>query len=369
VIDQVRIVVRSGQGGAGSCSFRREKFIPQGGPDGGDGGRGGDVVLEADADYNTLIDFRHKRLFRAKNGGHGMGRNRTGASAETLLLKVPVGTMVFDEETGTILGDLTLAGQQLVVAKGGDGGRGNARFSSSTNRAPRRFEEGWPGQELSLRLELKMLADVGLVGMPNAGKSTTIAACTRARPKIADYPFTTLEPNLGVVRGDDTDFVMADIPGLIEGAAEGAGLGHRFLRHVERTRLLLHVVDGSGFESDPIAAIGVIEQELHAYAPELAERPRWLVINKIDTLAENARADLRVQVEAEAGNRPVYFISAATGEGLRPLLLDIEKALGELEPPVPLTTISQRSERGEREDFEEQSEEDDDGPEVIWVRE
>ena len=281
--DRTKIYVKAGNGGNGAVSFRREKYVPLGGPDGGDGGRGGDIILVADEGLRTLVDFRYKRHYKGDRGEHGQGKDRHGKSAEDLILRVPVGTIVKDAETGEILADFTKHGQREVVAKGGRGGRGNARFISNTNKAPTVAERGEPGEERWLLLELKLLADVGLVGFPNVGKSTLISKVSAARPKIADYPFTTLVPNLGVVRVEEESFVMADIPGIIEGAHTGAGLGLEFLRHVERTRLLLHVLDISGSEGrDPVQDFEIINRELREYSPALAERPMLVVPNKID---------------------------------------------------------------------------------------
>ena len=290
-VDEAIIKVKAGDGGNGIVSFRREKYIPKGGPDGGDGGDGGSVYLEADRGLNTLVDFRTSRYFEAERGENGRGRNQTGRSGEDLVIPVPVGTEVYDEETGELIGDLTEPGQRLKVAQGGFHGLGNTRFKSSVNRAPRQCTQGTPGEGRTLRLELKLLAVVGLLGLPNAGKSTFISAVSSARPKVADYPFTTLHPNLGVVRVDPTrSFVVADIPGVIEGAAEGAGLGIQFLKHLSRTRLLLHLVDIAPADgSDPVEAVRTIEHELARFSPELADRPRWLVCNKIDLLPEAER--------------------------------------------------------------------------------
>jgi GTP-binding protein len=263
-LDQAKIYLKSGNGGPGSVSFRREKYIEFGGPNGGDGGRGGSVLIRCVDGLNTLIDYRYQQHFKAKNGGHGMGRDRTGASAPDVILKVPVGTQVLEDDNDTLIADMTEVGQEIALCKGGDGGRGNAAFKTSTNRAPRKFEEGWPGEERWIWLRLKLIADAGLVGLPNAGKSTFLSATSRARPKIADYPFTTLVPQLGVVRAGNREFVLADIPGLIEGASEGVGLGHRFLGHVERCRVLLHMIDGT--EEDVAASYKTIRGELDAYA-------------------------------------------------------------------------------------------------------
>ena len=315
-IDEAVIDVHAGSGGNGCVSFRREKFIPLGGPDGGDGGDGGSVWLEADSSINTLVDFRHARKFVARRGEAGKGRNKTGQSGEDLIVKVPVGTVVHEEETGELLGDLVRDGQRMLVAKGGFHGLGNARFKSSTNRAPRQSKPGTPGEQRRLRLELKLLADVGLLGMPNAGKSTLISKVSSARPKVADYPFTTLHPNLGVVAASGHRcFVMADVPGLIEGAAEGAGLGIRFLKHLSRTRLLLHLVD-MGPLGDTPEDVATIVAELQAFSDELAERERWLVLNKMDLVPEEERAERREAViRALDWQGPVFEISALAGTG------------------------------------------------------
>ena len=332
-VDEVTIRVKAGDGGNGCVSFRREKYIEFGGPNGGDGGDGGDVYLVAEQNLNTLVDFRHERYYEAQRGENGMGNQMTGRRGEDREISVPVGTVVYDNETGELIGDLTSAGQKLLVAKGGWHGLGNLRYKSSTNRAPRQSKPGTPGELRILRLELKLLADVGLLGLPNAGKSTLISAVSAARPKIADYPFTTLYPNLGVVRvGALQSFVMADIPGLIEGAAEGAGLGIQFLRHLSRTSLLLHVVDIAPMaeENEPVKAIHTIETELEKYSDELAQYPRWLVLNKIDVLPVEER-EKRCQEIVDALNwtAPVFRISAATGEGTQDLCFQIMQYLDE----------------------------------------
>lgn len=325
-IDEAKIRVEAGPGGDGCLSFRREKFIPFGGPDGGDGGDGGSIYLQADSGMNTLVDFRYQRQFRAARGQGGMGADRTGKSGEDLILKVPVGTSVFDDDTEELIGDLTLPNERLLVAQGGWHGLGNARFKSSTNRAPRQTTKGKPGDARNLRLSLKVLADVGLLGLPNAGKSTFIRSVSAATPKVADYPFTTLHPHLGVVRVDvSRSFVIADVPGLIEGAAEGAGLGIRFLKHLERTKVLLHLVDVAPMDdSDPVATVHIIANELEKFSPELAAKPRWLVLNKTDLLPEATRAQ-RCQeiIKALDWTGPVYSISALQGEGTRALCYDL----------------------------------------------
>jgi GTP-binding protein len=321
-VDEAPINVRAGNGGHGCLSFRREKYIPKGGPDGGDGGDGGSVILEADVNLNTLVDYRYQRQYQAQNGEPGQGKMRTGKKGEDLVLKVPVGTTVIDVESGDILGDLTTAGQQLIVARAGFHGLGNTRFKSSTNRAPRQTSPGGEGEALQLRLELKVLADVGLLGLPNAGKSTLIRSVSAARPKVADYPFTTLIPNLGVVQvGPFRSFVMADVPGLIEGASSGAGLGIRFLKHLTRTRLLLHIVDMLPVDgSEPLENARAIHRELNTFSPTLAGRDRWLVLNKVDLLPDD-EVDKRCSalVESLEWTGPVYRISALAKTGTEQL--------------------------------------------------
>jgi len=321
--DEARIEVIAGNGGDGSASFRREKYVPRGGPDGGDGGRGGSIYALADANLNTLIDYRYTRIFRAKSGENGRGRDQNGRGAEDIVLRVPVGTLVRDAASREKIADLAKNGDKALLARGGKGGLGNLHFKSSVNRAPRQFTRGEQGQVRTLELELRVLADVGLLGMPNAGKSTLIRAVSAARPKVADYPFTTLQPNLGVVRVDvSRSFVMADIPGLIEGAAEGAGLGHQFLRHLQRTRLLLHLVDIAPADAsvDPAAEVKAIAAELRKYDPALARKPRWLVLNKIDLVPE-AERKRRAQalVKKLRWTKPWFLVSGATGEGTRAL--------------------------------------------------
>lgn len=331
-VDEASIHVKAGDGGHGCVSFRREKYLPRGGPDGGNGGHGGSVYLVADEGLNTLADFRHERHFRAERGENGAGRQRTGRSGEDLEIRVPPGTQVTVADTGEHLGDLTVHGQRLLVARGGRGGRGNESFKSSTNRAPRQFTEGMPGEEYELRLELKVLADVGLLGRPNAGKSTLITMLSNATPKVADYPFTTLHPHLGVVlAGPMRSFVMADIPGLIEGAAEGAGLGHRFLKHVSRTRLLLHLAELTPEDgADPVEQVRAIETELKRYDPALLERPRWLVWTKADLLPEGAsRQRAEELVKALDWQRPWFVVSAIAGEGLDDLAQAVMRFLEE----------------------------------------
>jgi GTPase len=323
-VDEATIDVAAGNGGAGCASFRREKFIPFGGPNGGDGGRGGSIYAVADPNLNTLIDYRYARRHEARNGEAGRGSDQFGAAGADIVLRMPVGTILTDVDTGQVVAELLVPGEKVLICRGGDGGFGNLHFKTSTNRAPRQKTPGWPGEQKKLKLELRVLADVGLLGMPNAGKSTLIAAISNARPKIADYPFTTLHPNLGVVRvGPEQSFVVADIPGLIEGAAEGAGLGHQFLRHLQRTRLLLHLVDLAPFDDsvDPVAQAKAIVKELKKYDPALHAKPRWLVLNKVDMLSAEERA-LRVKdfTRRMRGKGPVFEVSALTREGLEPLL-------------------------------------------------
>jgi len=323
-VDEAFIDIAAGDGGNGCVSFRHEKYKEFGGPDGGDGGRGGHVFAVADPNLNTLVDFRFSRRHDAKRGEHGKGSDMFGAAGSDITLKMPVGTIISDANTGEQLYELLTPGEVITIAKGGDGGFGNLRFKSSINRAPRQKTPGWPGEKKSLKLELKVLADVGLLGMPNAGKSTLIAAISNARPKIADYPFTTLYPHLGVVRvGPEQSFVVADIPGLIEGASEGAGLGHQFLRHLQRTRLLLHLVDAAPFDDgvDPVAQVRAIAAELKKHDPALAAKPRWLVFNKVDMLPPEERAQrLAAYVRRLRWKGPWFAISALAREGLRPLV-------------------------------------------------
>jgi len=316
-LDQARIFVRSGNGGAGSLSFRREKYIAFGGPDGGDGGKGGDVWAEAVEGLNTLVDYRYQQHFKAKTGMHGMGRNRNGAKGADVVLKVPVGTQIYSQDNETLLADLDELGDRYRIAKGGNGGFGNAHFKSATNQAPRRANPGQEGQELTLYLRLKLIADAGLVGLPNAGKSTFLASVTAAKPKIADYPFTTLHPNLGVARTGSREFVLADIPGLIEGAHEGVGIGDRFLGHVERTRVLLHLV--SGFEEDVAAAYQIVRGELKAYGNGLAEKPELVALTKIDALSKEECAD-KIALLSEASGVDAMAVSAVSRENLDQVL-------------------------------------------------
>jgi len=328
-VDEAYIDIAAGDGGAGCVSFRHEKYKEFGGPNGGDGGRGGHVVAVADVGLNTLVDFRYSRRHAARRGQHGMGSDMFGAAGDDITLRMPVGTVISDAETGEVLYELLIAGEVVMIAKGGDGGFGNMRFKSAINRAPRQKTPGWPGERKSLKLELKVLADVGLLGMPNAGKSTLISAISNARPRIADYPFTTLHPNLGVVRvGPSQSFVVADLPGLIEGASDGAGLGHLFLRHLQRTRLLLHVVDMAPFDDgiDTVAQAKAIVNELKKYDPKLYRKPRWLVLNKLDMVP----AEKRVALVADFVRRmrfkgPVFEISALTREGCEALVQAVYK--------------------------------------------
>src|SRR5690348_16980226 len=321
-LDEAKIHLRSGDGGDGAVAFRREKFLEFGGPDGGDGGKGGDIVFEAVPNLNTLIDFRYTQHFRAKKGGNGAGSDRTGASAPDLVIKVPVGTQLTDESREILLADLDKAGAKIVLCRGGDGGFGNAHYKSSTNRAPRRADKGWPGEERWVWLRLKLIAAVGLVGLPNAGKSTFLSATSNARPKIADYPFTTLHPGLGVVKVGSREFVMADIPGLIEGAHEGAGLGTRFLGHVERCRALLHLVDGT--QDDVAAAYKTVRAELRAYGGNLARKKEIVALNKTDAMTPEDIEAKRAAL-AKASRKTVHIMSGVSGAGVQPLLHELMK--------------------------------------------
>ncbi len=316
-LDEAKVYIESGAGGGGCSAFRREKYIEFGGPAGGDGGRGGDVIVEAVEALNTLIDFRYRQHFRAQRGRPGEGKDRTGAAGQALVIKVPVGTQVLDETKSQVIADMTEVGQRRLLARGGDGGFGNAHFKTSTNRAPRRADPGWPGEGFWVWLRLKLIADAGLVGLPNAGKSTFLAAVSHARPKIADYPFTTLSPNLGVAELDDESFVLADVPGLIEGAHEGIGLGDRFLGHVERCGVLLHLVDGTA--EDPAAAYRTVREELAAYGAGLAEKPELLALNKIDALGDDEIAAGTAALEDASGG-PVMAVSGVTGKGVKAVL-------------------------------------------------
>jgi GTP-binding protein len=329
-IDEAKIYVKSGRGGNGCVSFRREKYVPRGGPNGGDGGGGGDVIVVAKENMTSLLDYRYKRHYRAESGEHGKGKDQHGKSAPPLFIPVPIGTVVKDLSTGQVLGDLTEDGQTLVVAKGGRGGKGNARFATSTNQAPKKAEPGEEGEEKDLLLELKLLADVGIIGFPNAGKSTLISRISAARPKIADYPFTTLVPNLGVVGyGENKTFVVADIPGLIKGAHEGAGLGIKFLRHIERTRILIHLVDLSPFtERDPIEDYRAMNEELEAYSPELKDKPQIIALNKIDIPEAREKLEEVKTYFNELGMK-VFPISSATGEGINELIREVGRRLEE----------------------------------------
>ena len=331
-LDQAKVYIRSGDGGAGSVSFRREKFIEFGGPDGGDGGRGGDVWVECVQGLNTLVDYRYQQHYKAKTGGHGMGKQRTGAKGADIVLKVPAGTQIFDEDGETLLADLTEIGERVLLAKGGNGGFGNLYFKTSTNQAPRRANPGLPGEERWIVLRLKLIADAGLVGLPNAGKSTFLAAVTAAKPKIADYPFTTIHPNLGVVRSDTREFVLADIPGLIEGAHEGIGLGDRFLGHVERCRVLLHLVEGTSEHAGE--AYKTVRAELEAYGGGLADKPEIVALSKADALDPDTRKQQLARLKRASGKTPLV-LSAHSGEGvpeaLRALLNVIDEARAEEE--------------------------------------
>jgi GTP-binding protein len=329
-LDQAKIYLRSGDGGAGTASFRREKYIEFGGPNGGDGGRGGDIVIEAVANLNTLIDYRYQQHFKARNGRPGAGSNKTGASSDPVVLKVPVGTQILDEDKETVLLDLVEAGQRVVFLRGGDGGFGNSHYKTSTNQAPTRKDPGWPGAERWVWLRLKLIADVGLVGLPNAGKSTFLAATSRAQPKIADYPFTTLKPQLGVAAIDGQELVIADLPGLIEGAAEGAGLGHRFLGHVERCAVILHLIDGT--EPDVAGAYALIRDELAAYGAGLDEKPDVIGLNKIDALTDDERAEKLQALRAVAPDTDILALSGVSGEGVPAVLRRLQAEIAAARP-------------------------------------
>jgi GTP-binding protein len=341
--DEAKIEVIAGKGGDGSASMRREKFVPRGGPDGGDGGRGGSIIAVADSNLNTLIDYRYTRIFRAKDGENGRGRDQYGKGADDIVLRVPVGTVIKDAQSGELIADLARNGDRVTLAQGGKGGLGNIHFKSSVNRAPRQFTRGMPGEQKDLEMELRVLADVGLLGMPNAGKSTFIRAVSSARPKVADYPFTTLHPNLGVVRVDESrSFVVADIPGLIEGAAEGAGLGHQFLRHLQRTHLLLHLVDIAPFDEavDPAKEVRALAAELKKYDAALAKKPRWLVMNKADLLEPaDAKKRAAALVKKLKWTKPWFLISGINGEGTRELTYRI---MDFLEAEKPASRASKR---------------------------
>jgi len=333
-VDEVEIEVRAGDGGRGVVSFRREKYVPRGGPDGGNGGDGGSIWLVAQSNRNTLVEYRYNPLFKADRGAHGEGSRRTGRTADDRVLPVPVGTMVFDGERGDIIGDLPEEGARLLVARGGRGGRGNACFTSSTNQAPRRADDGEPGEERHLRLELRLLADVGLVGLPNAGKSTLLRSVSSARPKVADYPFTTLTPHLGVVGDADEEFVLADVPGLIEGAHQGTGLGHRFLRHLLRTRLLVYLIDVSEASGrEPVEDFRILRDEVQQYGDGLERLPAVIAANKIDILYDGERA-IHLEQSAKDAGMELWRISAATGEGTRQLIQRLSRKLRELDLEV-----------------------------------
>ncbi|MCK6392053.1 MAG: GTPase ObgE, partial [Azonexus sp.] len=343
-IDEAKIYVKAGDGGNGAATFRREKYIPMGGPNGGDGGRGGSIYAIADRNINTLVDYRYTRKFIGKRGENGGGADQYGAGGDDIILRMPVGTVIYDENTDDIVADLSEHDQKVLIAKGGKGGLGNLHFKSSTNRAPRQKTNGETGEEFELRLELRVLADVGLLGLPNAGKSTLIRAISSARPKVADYPFTTLHPNLGVVRVDDEkSFVVADVPGLIEGAADGAGLGIRFLKHLQRTRILLHLVDIAPIDPDanPVKDAKAIVGELIKHDPALADKPRWLVLNKLDLIPEEDREKaikdfLKAYKKATKYDGPVFPITAISGDGTKPLIYAINDALEAMaKPEIP----------------------------------
>lgn len=321
-LDEAKVFLKSGDGGAGCVSFRREKFIEYGGPDGGNGGKGGDIIFEAVSNLNTLIDFRYHQHFKAPKGDHGKGSNRTGAGGEDILIKVPVGTQILAEDKETLLADFVQDGQRLVFLKGGDGGLGNEHFKSATNQAPRKASPGWPGEEMWVWLRLKLIADVGIVGLPNAGKSTFLSIVSRARPKIADYPFTTLVPNLGVVYFHEKEFVMADVPGLIEGAHEGVGLGTRFLGHVERCKAILHLIDGT--QEDVVEAYRIIRKELELYGQGIMEKPEVIALNKCDALTDDVIAKKKKALEKAAGQK-VFSLSAVSHKGTPEILESLEK--------------------------------------------
>ncbi|MEZ5692150.1 MAG: GTPase ObgE [Rickettsiales bacterium] len=325
-LDEAKIYIRSGDGGSGCVSFRREKFIPDGGPDGGNGGKGGDIIAECIEGLNTLIDFRYQQHFKAKKGNHGMGANRTGASADNLIIKLPVGTQIIADDKETVIADLTYVGQKITLAVGGKGGRGNQSFKSSTNQAPRQFTEGGAGQEMWLWLRLKLMSDAGLLGLPNAGKSTFLSAVSRARPKIADYPFTTLIPQLGVVYVDQKEFVLADIPGLIEGASDGVGLGLKFLGHVERAGILLHLIDGT--QEDVVEVYKTIRHELKEYSEELYAKEEIIALNKCDALSDDEIKTKSAALE-KTSKKKVWQISAVTGNGIKPLLREMMRIIEE----------------------------------------
>lgn len=346
-LDEAKVYFQSGNGGPGACSFRREKYVDMGGPDGGNGGRGGHIILEAVQNLNTLIDFRYTQHFRAEVGNHGSGADRSGRDGKDLIVKVPVGTVVLAEDKETILADMIENGQRIRLLKGGDGGFGNAHFKTSTNRAPRKFLPGWPGQEMAVWLRLKLIADAGIAGLPNAGKSTFLSACSHAKPKIADYPFTTLAPNLGVVRVDDREFVLADVPGLIEGAHEGHGLGDRFLGHIERTSVILHLIDAT--QDDIVKAYKTIRKELKAYGHKIDKKPEIIALNKIDALGSELAEDQRKTLE-KATKKKVMLVSAVSGEGVREvlfaLLKHIDKARKKREAEKAKITLNDDEDEG-----------------------
>jgi len=347
-LDESKIFIQSGDGGNGCVSFRREKFVEYGGPDGGAGGRGGSVFVEAITNLNTLIDYRYQQHFRGARGCHGMGRNRSGSAGDDVILKVPVGTQIFTDDRETMLADLTEAGQIVRLARGGDGGYGNQHFKTSVNQAPRRYDPGWPGEEQWLWLRLKLIADAGMLGMPNAGKSTFLAAVTRAKPKIADYPFTTLHPQLGVVSVFDKEFVLADIPGLIEDAHLGAGLGVRFLGHIERCRVLIHMIDGT--QEDVVDAYHVIRNECREYLDELADKPEIVVLNKIDSLFEEEIAEKKAALE-EASGKPVFLCSAASRAGTQEIVEAVWAIITEYDEAIRLKEDQQNRRGGDNMDY------------------
>lgn len=379
-LDDAKIYIRSGDGGSGSVSFRREKYIPLGGPDGGDGGRGGSVVFVADSHLNTLIDFRYKQHFKAQRGVNGMGQCRTGRSAPDLVVRVPVGTILRNDADGSVLCDFLHPGQTATLAEGGRGGQGNIHYKSSTNRSPRQSQPGEEGQEFWLRLELKLLADVGLIGMPNAGKSTLISVVSAARPKIAGYPFTTLIPNLGVVRaGPESSFVMADIPGLVEGASTGHGLGHTFLKHVERCAILVHLVEVMPLDdSDPVDNFKRIEQELAAYSPTLAAKPQWVILSKCDLVSNEQREPIlqRLRLALSQTGPPLHGISAVSGEGIRTWIFQLAEQVHLLRKrDVPVTALEDAPTRAGKEQAISETDgerceiggDETDGVQCFWV--
>lgn len=356
-LDQAKIYVKSGNGGPGAVSFRREKYVERGGPDGGNGGKGGDVIFECVAELNTLIDFRYTQHFRAENGRNGMGKMRYGANGEDIVVRIPVGTEILDEDQETVLLDMVTPGQRIIFMQGGDGGFGNAHYKSSTNQAPRKNTPGWPGEERGLWLRLKLIADAGLVGLPNAGKSTFLAACSAAKPKIADYPFTTLHPNLGVVRAGQKEFVLADIPGLIEGAHEGHGLGDRFLGHVERTAVILHLIDIT--QDNPADAYNTIRNELSEYGGGLDEKPEIVALNKIDALGPELSEDQAKNFEKATGIKP-FLISGVSGEGVEAVTYKLSEIIDESRPAPHVIDEDDDAQYEEMMDEEIENEEGDD---------